>query len=420
MQRLSSSQVSEFVVFLLIIMNFHKSSIDKLVVSVPLKSNTIEKRSNVIVVDNDDDDSIKKDEDEDPTLAIELRDLVFDKSDSVYPQSKKRKNNADTALPSLVAENDYIFGKLNEIEYSANVIFRDAPQFPRIDGERILENVREYFSTDMSLYMDFEKISNAYFDGSIQKNFNVIFRIDYGKKKQLESDITKITKSSVKVKVFKEVFVCRGVKTSLTGSVEVPFKDWLLERKSSTNIQINGNKRYRIVYWNVRFTYEDREYSFKVAFRFHEFMSSGSEVLCNIECESKISPELFMIIYHLLYSYYKQQYDKFNGFIYPIHPYFRIVETKGLSDFQVQLAETYVHYDYTDEDIDTLKTTSDYMHQFIRFLGVKSFMEYIPVVTTSTLQTDSNGDEDDRRSDSNEDVIVRCSDSFDEIEFSMD
>jgi hypothetical protein len=401
-------------------MKFYKSSIDDLKVTVPFKS------SHGGDDGSDDGGTNTNEEEVAAILARELADLQFEKSDSVYPQTKKKNNNNGTSsssegsqLPLFdISQSGNIFGKLNEIEYSANIVFRDAPTFPPIENG-VCENVREYFSTDMELFMDLEKISNAYFDCSISKQFNVVFRIDRERKKgkdanTVNDDTEKISKSSVKVKVFKEVFVCRGVKASLTGSVELPYNDISLERKQNDRFEgssssppsplpsqllpINGNKRLRIVYWNVIFTHSERRYVFKVAFRFHEFMSAGSKVLCNIECESMISGEMFMIIFHLLYSYYKQQFDRFNGFIHPTHPEFRIVETKGISDFQRKLAETYTHCEYLqDEDVDKLKGSSDYMHQFIKFLGMKSFMEYVP--------------------DSPEaDVTMNCSDSFSEIE----
>lgn len=300
-------------------------------------------------------------------------------SERVYKVCGKKTENAET-LPSiaeLAKKKKYsaVFGKLNEIEYSANIVFEDpiiATTSDIKNGIRIKHRV--YYKDERPLYYNDVKISTRYFDGCEEiAGIPIFLRVDTNTHGDDDDDNDgKMVCASSKLKVLRKKFVWEKCKYVLTGSIEVDVRD--VETLIANKPSAHHRERF-VTFWALHLRHRGRSYRFEVAFRKESADSSRYE--CNIECEDEISAANFIECFDLLYKYYKYQYIHCNRNITPIiNEILDYTKFVDLTPIQIKTLTTLQHVSW-EESQSIIKSNIDTkMKQFIELLGIAVFLRY--------------------------------------------
>lgn len=300
----------------------------------------------------------------------ELFDEV-ERNERVYKVYGKKTDNA-VSIPSFteVAKTkkySTVFGRLNEIEYSANIMFEDpiiATTSDIKNGIRVKHRV--YYKDNRSLYYNDLKISTRCFSECKKISDILIFlRVDYHK-----NDNNMVYASS-KLKVLQEKFVWEKCEYVLTGSIEVDVRD--VKTLVANTPSLYHRSRF-ITSWILRLKHRGQSYRFEVAFR-KDTLSSMTE--CNIECEDEISAANFIECFDLMYKYYKYQYIHYNRNITPlINDVLDCTKFVDLTLIQIETLITLQHVPW-EESQSTIKSNIDpKINQFVELLGITDFLRY--------------------------------------------
>lgn len=258
------------------------------------------------------------------------------------------------------------FGRFNEIEYSANIKFKNVI-IDKTNGG-VLEKERFYFKDSFKLFYNKYQVSTIYFDGSNQMDGNIFTRFDYiPGSKTIELVTTKL-------KVLKTKFNYFDVTYSLTGAIEIEFpelKSAMKNRPQPTSF----NRRRTFIYWNIALTVDNEFYIFRVAFR---QLKNTNNYECNIECEDAISGCNFIICFDLLSKYYKYQYLHQNGTIRPLMDELN-VNAMRLTSIQRKIIHTIRLIPCPDQKLPEIPCfdVEDEVKKFIKFLSLKTVRQHI-------------------------------------------
>lgn len=278
--------------------------------------------------------------------------LITHSSEEVYAQyygeDEANYNNRNEELEHLLTTS---MGPFNEVEFSADIIFREEPIVDMTDPAlmgTLSQNIRQYYQRAIKVRND-TSLSSV----SVPK-MKAVLRID--------SDDT----VTAKLKAVRVKCGLNTLKFNLTASVEVPFPNFDVV----FNQVPKPPKTLVIYYWKIAVQAYGKVYTFRVAFRKE---SDKKLFSCNIECEDHICPELFVIVYHMLALYYKQQFLLFDRQIKSLRPDFPIDSLDGLTDFQKELARTCTLSKHEDEE--TVKPT-DAISELTKCLCVRAYLKY--------------------------------------------
>lgn len=260
------------------------------------------------------------------------------------------RNNSDIPnAPSLKPTEEFLakmLGPFNEIEYSANLTFAYPPRIDEM-GRGIHRGSRAYYKRKVPVSVPPDDTFLV----------DVVMRMD--------------DSPSAKLKALKRRIDVGGLRIKWTAAIEVPVPEISVIR----NAPKREHKRLDTIYWNLVVRPAGRPLVFRVAFHDdHRFR----HVRCNIECESRISLELFTIIYHMLALYYITQFDEFDGKIHPICEKLRSLP--GLTECQRRIAETVeLHERFAPEEELTGEPetqVSPDMAALVKFAAIGSYLSY--------------------------------------------
>lgn len=278
---------------------------------------------------------------------------------------------------------DTLFGPSNEIEYSGNIVFRGKPVVP-MGAFGVHASRREYFKRSIVVaHIEGEKTKSRRdaeeYDDDDRDAENPGPETKDGGTRQKTRTVEVIMRMddepSAKLKAAKKRYCVGGLKFTLTASVETPFPEFEVVAAPASR----GNKRTSSIYWNVTFRVGGKLYVYRVAFRYNDY-DDTDVVLCNIECESASSPELFAIIYHMLASYYKWQFENCDSIVLPKNPKFPLHSMPGLSGFQIEIARTFVVHRRFEPDseftgVPSIPVSASTLN-FVKLVAVRSYLEY--------------------------------------------
>lgn len=295
--------------------------------------------------------------------AAELRKLQYAliHDEDVYATAKtKPAHYTDAAEPlsgdeTLLAES---FGPFNEIEYSANLMFRRKPQIDLSDPA-VHYRTRVYYP----------KKINAYMPSATET-------------RQVESVFRRDEHSSAKLKALKRTFGVNGLKITWTAAIEVPMPKLI----NLTGEPSRGHKTLSIVYWNLAFRVDgvNEPLVFRVAFRYNED-TPDAETQCNIECENRISLELFVIIYHMLALYYKTQFLELGGSVSPLSEDLPMDALPGLTECQRSIARTVTVSETFASDPEESRVSAG-IASLARYTALCSYFDYGPETMTVSME----------------------------------
>lgn len=300
-----------------------------------------------------------------------LPDIINDnqQNPNITCELKRKHLCCNKAIPTIefLLETDdtaQYWGDLNEIEYSTNIKFEDVT----IDttSDCVKTNIRYYFNNYIDVFFDENILSTTYFEKSRKTTANIFTRIDYGVETKELDDIT------VKVKVCKKAFQWNNVSYKLTGSIEIKLDDF-----KPIQLEHYTRKRY-FAYWMLRLIHRSNQFIFRIAFRRNSTNNNDdlkNTYQCNIECEDSINPADFIECADLLYKYYKQQYIENDKLLKPIVE--NITNIENLTKEQQLTLNTFQLLPYTDIN-DNLCVIEPQMMEFIHYLGIETYMNFVP------------------------------------------
>lgn len=310
-------------------------------------------------------------------------------------------------IADLVAHDQtkfYMFGAPNEIEYSANIVFDgDFLKLPTAaeDENKIYLGWRDYYTIDTALFYD---DTNIYYNivGEDERHVSntVVLRADRDPR-----DSNSPMKLTAKMRLYRRNFhISANHKITLCGSIEVPYtsKTMLPVRYNDSTGYAwlpRGNKSLLLLYWLIRFTLINGERVLvRVAFRQPvqpnveepPVRVPKSSTRCNIECETRISGDLFVRILRILHVYYQQQFSTYDGQILPYREDMRPETCEELNDEERMLASTYEHVPWStcndEEEIEC--PVSPRISTLVRFLGLLAYANYDPSGTIINVDDD--------------------------------
>lgn len=271
------------------------------------------------------------------------------------------RENRDIETPSLTSTEKYLaqmLGPFNEIEYSANLTFSYPPSINEA-GRGVHRDSRIYYKrkVPVSLPPDDTVLVDA------------VMRID--------------NSPSAKLKVLKRRIDVGGLRIKWTAAIEVPVPEII----AIMDVPKREHKRLDTIYWNLLVRPAGRPLVFRVAFRTDY---RRRNVQCNIECESRISLELFTIVYHMLALYYITQFENSDGTIHPICENLRSLP--GLTDCQRMIADTVeLHERFASEEELTGEPetqVSPDMEALVKFAAIGSYLSYGQDSTVVSAKSD--------------------------------
>lgn len=295
-------------------------------------------------------------------------------------------HDVPSTVPSddLTCKQQYLvraFEPFNEVEYSAEMTFS---QWPNIDlsDEAVRCGDRAYYKRKIRVNLP---------KGHGTKKMEAILRIDNA--------------PSAKLKVVKRKLNVGGMTVSWTAAIEIPLK----RLKRIEYRAKNATKKLDIIHWRILFRLPHRSLLFRVAFRNNaEKAAAGKEgaATCNIECENKISAELFGLIFHMLASYYKLQYERYDRInecfpkrIRPIDPTFPLTRMYNLTEEQRYLAERATlctpEFDKSAEGMELAADEADSVEpaaqiaSLTEYLGIGSYLKYSEDNTRVVVDADN-------------------------------
>lgn len=326
---------------------------------------------------------------------------------NVYTNYRAKDHGAPVTIPDFnTLKSDggtstSIWGEPNEIEYSANILFRDL----KLDVEKkfhgdILHKVRRYYEMPVDIFYNDERISNKPFEDANISTYPIVLRVDTHIGGLLAQVVTS------KLKIAQTKFAWADCSYKLTAALEIPSND--------VNIKLNDfsvpTKTREFTYWALRLHTPDsngRSYVFRIAFRrnlnklkpktlddtkymltnnstiderrkfkvdMHKF---GYDYECNIECEDYISGSEFIECFDAIFKYYKWQYENCNRTIQPICLKFKTATNlDDLTTRQIATLDTLEHVSWFDVE-NTDEQSSNVpknMAEFIKYLGVYAYL----------------------------------------------
>lgn len=288
-------------------------------------------------------------------------DLINDNSECVYANTKKKSAYYTGTVAEPLSEDETFvadsFGPFNEIEYSANLTFRDKPQIDMSDPT-VRYNTRVYYA---------KKIDVRIPSTDETRRIESVFRHD--------------RQSSAKLKAVKRVFGVNGLKITWTAAIEVSMPKLV----NLTGEPERGHKTLSIIYWNLIFHVDDAPLVFRVAFRYNADTPNG-DTQCNIECESRISLELFVIIYHMLALYYKTQFLELGGSVSPLSEALPMDALPGLTDCQRSIARTVTVSETFESNPEPEPEVSAGIAALTRYTALRAYLDYGPETMTVSME----------------------------------
>lgn len=291
-----------------------------------------------------------------PPPEIEVSDVKHPNISYVYNAKHSECNGSVPSIVDILQGPALNFGPLNEIEYSANIKFKNVIVHSEV--EHVLSRVRYYFKNTIRLYYDNSKLSTAYFDGCREFDGNIFTRVDYFNDTDSIPEI-----STSKLKLARTKFNYRDVTYSLTGSIEIEFPELA---RAMIGQPTHFSCRREFIYWIIQLTVRDEQtFMFRIAFRRKDTKNGKYE--CNIECEDAICGSDFITCFDLLSKYYKRQYITQNGHIWPLilDPELPIL---CLNQEQREILKTIKHIPYPHDSEQILDPN---ITNFIKFLSSK-------------------------------------------------
>nr|WAQ80151.1 GrBNV_gp43-like protein [Oryctes rhinoceros nudivirus] len=306
---------------------------------------------------------------------LELSEINHPNIKYIYNDKHSECYNSVPSIKSLVDMNSYVkkFAPCNEIEYSANIKFKNMT----LDPQHAVRTTRYYFADTIKLYYNDDYISTKYFANADEVDGCIFTRFDYSQDGMPNMVTTKL-------KLIKRKFNYCGVTYSLTGSIEIEFPELLAALKARP--QPNMYTRLRVfTHWYVSLVAGDgQRYVFRVAFR--QINGSNGNYECNIECEDKISGPTFILCFDLLSKYYKRQYFQNGQCIQPIIA--MNYDTLKLTKEQKHIIPT-IRLEPKHHAIDDVEIGNDFQ-MLLKFMGLQSVtrllgpIEGLPICTYAT------------------------------------
>lgn len=299
--------------------------------------------------------------------------IIKDECDSFYVDTKRNATSRSTTIldyADLQANKEpaCLLGELNEVEYSGNVNMVDA----RVNGSYapnlLYENRRFYYSTETELTVNEERVSTRYFDtttSNVLRSLNVVLRVDCDARDN-------VVEASAKLKVMKRSFLQGGCKFTLTGSIEVPYDidQFRFERPAESCSKIR-----HVLYWNLAIVHDGRAYAFKVAVRTRRDVERNHQM--NIECENAIDGQLFVVVFHALYAYYRTQYFDYEREIRPLRKDMSLDKIEDITAAQRRMLRTMRLVDKEEaERLCTTKEPEQPISSLVRYLGLQSYAHF--------------------------------------------
>lgn len=249
------------------------------------------------------------------------------------------------------------FMPFNEVEYSANIKFRNL----KIDksSNYVYEMERFYINDTIPLFCDASRVSTEHFENCTPFNAEINTRLDYE-----EGLLTLVTS---KLKVLKTNFNYCKVTYALTAAIEIEFPELkyaLINLPQPSKLKYT--KRKKFIFWRVSLMVDSIIYKFNIA-----FMQSSKGYDCNIECEDPISGSIFIECFDFLSKYYKRQYIIQDKTIFPIvedMDYNKIKLTPG----QIEIANTLRLIDAFEEHIGLELQPSTGIVDLVKFLSLQT------------------------------------------------
>lgn len=229
-------------------------------------------------------------------------------------------------------------GQLNEIEYSSNAKFKNTLICVHDEqNARVQSMVRYYFEMFETVYVNTSnsRIMNKCndLDADVPIPCSIVMRIDYDPRDGVTARPTQVT---AKLKVIKRRFNYADSTFKLSGSIEVP-----VYSIDATRASLCDYTNCRHIYYWYCFV---NGVKYRVAFRENLMQTGKSEgqytnYILNIECEDEtVDPLDFVIVYNLLFKYYKAQYMATDGVIKP--EWYNHPSISDLTDYQQHLLKT--------------------------------------------------------------------------------
>lgn len=315
--------------------------------------------------------------------------ITKDECASFYVDSKRNSPTKNTAIvdyADLQAEKEAVclLGELNEVEYSANINIVDMQVDSSENPDMCYYNRRFYYSSETELTVNDERISTRYFDtttSNVLRSLNMVLRVDF--------DGREVAEASAKLKLLKRSFLQGGCKFTLTGSIEVPYdiEKFCFKRPAPeydhTDAESSAatcSKIRYVQYWNLAITHDGQTYAFKVAVRTrqnvnHKRLSTTDQM--NIECENRIDGQLFVVVFHALYTYYRTQYFDYKREIRPLRKDMNLDEIEDITTAQRRMLRTMRLVDKEEaERLCSTKEPEQQISSLVRYLGLQSYAHF--------------------------------------------
>lgn len=318
--------------------------------------------------------------------------LTKDECKSFYVDTKRNAASKSTPIvdyADLQAETEAIrlLGEPNEVEYSANINILDL----RLASDPLMyRNRRFYYSSETELTANEERVSTRYFDtatSNVLRSLNIVLRVDYVDDD--DDDNRTVEEASAKLKLTKRSFLQGGCKFTLTGSIEIPYDvESFRFDDPTTAATTNRQTKIRYVrYWHLAVTHDGQTYAFKVAVRTRQTVDRRRTCptdQMNIECENRnIDGQLFVVVFHALYAYYRTQYFDHERTIRPIRKDMALDKIEDITAAQRRMLRTMRLVDKKEaERLTTTPTTTTTPEQqiasLVRYLGLQSYAHFFP------------------------------------------
>lgn len=315
--------------------------------------------------------------------------ITKDECSSFYVDSKRNASSKNTTIvdyADLQAEKESIclLGEPNEVEYSANINFVDLTVDDCESPDYFYYNRRYYYSTEAELTANEERISTRYFDtttSNVLRSLNMVLRVD--------CDGRDVVEASAKLKLMKRTFLQGGCKFALTASIEVPYDVFEFRFKcpaprydhtDSESTSATCSKIRYVRYWNLAISHDGRTYVFKVAIRTrqdveHKRLNSTDQM--NIECENRIDGQLFVVVFHALYAYYRTQYFEYEREIRPLRKDMTLDKIEDITATQRRMLRTMRLVDKEEaERLCSTKEPEQPISSLVRYLGLQSYAHF--------------------------------------------
>lgn len=338
-----------------------------------------------------------------PAPPPELIPLDFEHENFTTKYSEKHEEclNSVPTIEDLLSTSELArkCGILNEIEYSANILFKKIRLQNK--GPNIENRIRYYLNDTDAIYFTDSDVSSKFINGGNRDFVEICTRIDYFNEEDNTPEIV-----TTKLKVLKCKFNYQNTTYTLTGAIEIEFPELADAMKNLAQPE-NFTRRRQFTYWIINLKVSGSNYQFRVAFRKED---RSEDYLCNIECEDAICGADFIKCFDLLSKYYKHQYILQDGLITPmiLDPKQHDAGIPCLTDEQKEIYKTMSVSRHTHEDMEIIPKD---VAKFIKFKSLQTVNNFIDGIdldlkTFSTFTVEMDYTADDQCSEvSNEDLF---------------